>query len=66
MQYQAHIPMQLTQKFLDKLGYEPENQKILVIRDFLTAMCLAAKNAVVFVTDDPEARDMFKNIYFHV
>lgn len=61
MQYQAHIPMQLTQKFLDKLGYEPENQKILVIRDFLTAMCLAAKNSVVFITDDPEARDMFKN-----
>lgn len=61
MQYQAHIPMQLTQKFLDKLGYEPENQKILVIRDFSTSMCLAAKNSVVFITDDPEARDMFKN-----
>lgn len=62
MQYQAHIPMGLTQKFIDKLGYEPENKRILTIRDFFTAMTLAVKNAVVFVTDDPEARDMFKNI----
>lgn len=61
MQYQAHIPMELTYKFLDKLGYEPENQKILVIRDFFTAMYLAVKNSVIFITDDPEARDMFKN-----
>lgn len=62
MQYQAHIPMGLTQKFIDKLGYEPENKRILTIRDFFTAMTLAVKNAVVFVTDDPEARDMFKSI----
>lgn len=62
MQYQAHIPMQLTQKFLDKLGYEPKKQKIFVIRDLFTAIDLAAKNSVVFVTDDLEARDMFKLI----
>lgn len=62
MQYQASIPMQLTQKFLDTLGYEPENKRILIIRDICTGMTLAEKNEVVFVTDDPEARDMFKNI----
>lgn len=46
-------------RMLTKLGTEPVGQTILVIRLVMYAIQLAAKNTVLFVTDDPEAKKLF-------
>lgn len=46
-------------RMLTKLGTEPIGQTILVIRLVMYAIQLAAKNTVIFVTDDPEAKKLF-------
>jgi hypothetical protein len=46
-------------RMLTMLGTEPIGQTILVIRLVMYAIQLAAKNTVIFVTDDPEAKNLF-------
>jgi hypothetical protein len=63
MKFQANIPFKLTKLFYEKLGEQPKNKRILVIRDFFTAMHAAIDNSVTFITDDKEACDLFnKNV----
>ena len=63
MKFQANIPFKLTKLFYEKLGEQPVNKRILVIRDFFTAMHASIDNAVTFVTDDKEAYELFnKNV----
>jgi len=49
-------------RMLDALGYEPVGQTILVIRLVMTAIRLAEKNRVIFVTDDIDAKQLFEQI----
>ena len=63
MKFQANVPFKLTKLFYEKLGEQPKNKRILVIRDFFTAMHAAIDNSVTFITDDKEAYELFcKNI----
>ena len=63
MKFQANVPFKLTKLFYEKLGEQPTNKHVLVIRDFFTAMHAAIDNAVTFVTDDKEAYELFnKNV----
>lgn len=45
---------------IEKFGYEPIGQVILVVRAVMDAIRLAEKNKVVFVTDDLEAKTLFE------
>ena len=63
MKFQAHIPFKLTKMFYEKLGEQPVNKRVLVIRDLFTAMHASIDNSVTFVTDDKEAYELFnKNV----
>jgi hypothetical protein len=63
MKFQANIPFKLTKLFYEKLGEQPKNKRVLVIRDLFTAMHASIDNAVTFVTDDEEACELFnKNV----
>jgi hypothetical protein len=63
MKFQANIPFKLTKLFYEKLGEQPVNKRVLVIRDLFTAMHASIDNAVTFVTDDKEACELFnKNV----
>lgn len=63
MKFQANIPFKLTKLFYEKLGEQPVNKRVLVIRDLFTAMHASIDNAVTFVTDDEEACELFnKNV----
>lgn len=63
MKFQANVPFKLTKLFYEKLGEQPKDKRILVIRDFFTAMHAAIDNSVTFITDDKEAYELFcKNI----
>ena len=61
MKYQPNIPSELFNKFIENLGYMPEGQPVLVVRDIYTACYLSINNEVTFVSDDPEAISMFIN-----
>ena len=61
MKYQPNIPTDLYNKFIENLGYTPENENVLVIRDIYTACYLSINNEVTFVSDDSEAISMFVN-----
>lgn len=45
---------------IEKFGYEPVGQVILVVRAVMDAIRLAEKNKVVFVTDDLDAKTLFE------
>ena len=63
MKFQANVPFKLTKLFYEKLGEQPKDKRILVIRDFFTAMHAAIDNRVTFITDDKEAYEVFsKNV----
>ncbi len=63
MKFQANIPFKLTKMFYEKLGEQPVNKRVLVIRDLFTAMHASIDNAVTFVTDDADAYELFnKNV----
>ena len=63
MKFQANVPFKLTKMFYEKLGEQPKDKRVLVIRDLFTAMHAAIDNAVTFVTDDKEAYELFsKNV----
>jgi len=59
MKYQFNFAFddRLIEKFDNKLI----NQTILVIRAVMDAIILAEKNRVIFVTDDPEAKELFEH-----
>lgn len=59
MKFQANIPFKLTKLFYEKLGEQPKDKRVLVIRDFFTAMHASIDNAVTFITDDKEAHELF-------
>jgi hypothetical protein len=49
--------------FYEKLGEQPKDKRVLVIRDLFTAMHASIDNAVTFITDDKEAYEVFsKNV----
>jgi hypothetical protein len=63
MKFQANVPFRLTKMFYAKLGEQPVNKRVLVIRDLFTAMHAAIDNSVTFITDDKEAHELFsKNV----
>ena len=63
MKFQANVPFKLTRLFYEKLSEQPKDKRILVIRDFFTAMHAAIDNSVTFITDDKEAYELFsKNV----
>ncbi len=63
MKFQANVPFKLTKMFYEKLGEQPVNKRVLVIRDLFTAMHASIDNAVTFITDDKEAYEVFsKNV----
>jgi 16S rRNA G966 N2-methylase RsmD len=63
MKFQANVPFKLTKLFYEKLGEQPKDKRVLVIRDLFTAMHASIDNAVTFVTDDEEACELFnKNV----
>jgi hypothetical protein len=63
MKFQANVPFRLTKMFYEKLGEQPINKRVLIIRDLFTAMHAAIDNSVTFVTDDKEAYELFsKNV----
>src|SRR5574344_1487517 len=63
MKFQANVPFKLTKLFYEKLGEQPKDKSVLVIRDFFTAMHASIDNAVTFITDDKEAYELFsKNV----
>ena len=63
MKFQANVPFKLTNLFYEKLSEQPKDKRILVIRDFFTAMHAAIDNSVTFITDDKEAYELFsKNV----
>ena len=59
MNYKTQFFYAFDDRMLTKLGTEPVGQTILVIRLVMYAIQLAAKNTVIFVTDDPEAKKLF-------
>lgn len=63
MKFQANVPFKLTKMFYEKLGEQPKDKSVLVIRDLFTAMHASIDNTVTFVTDDKEAYELFnKNV----
>ena len=63
MKFQANVPFKLTKLFYEKLGEQPKDKRVLVIRDLFTAMHVSIDNAVTFITDDKEAYELFsKNV----
>ena len=63
MKFQANVPFKLTKMFYEKLGEQPKDKRVLVIRDLFTAMHASIDNAVTFITDDKEAYEVFsKNV----
>src|SRR5574344_388709 len=63
MKFQANVPFKLTKLFYEKLGEQPKDKSVLVIRDLFTAMHASIDNAVTFITDDKEAYELFsKNV----
>ena len=58
MKYQFNFAFD--NRLIEKFGYEPEGQVVLVIRAVMDAIRLAEKNKVVFVTDDLEAKTLFE------
>ena len=63
MKFQANVPFKLTKMFYEKLGEQPKDKRVLVIRDLFTAMHASIDNAVTFITDDKEAYELFsKNV----
>ena len=58
MKYQFNFAFD--DRLIEKFGYEPIGQVILVIRAVMDAIRLAEKNKVVFVTDDLEAKTLFE------
>ena len=63
MKFQANVPFKLTKMFYEKLGEQPKDKHVLVIRDLFTAMHASIDNAVTFITDDKEAYELFsKNV----
>lgn len=58
MKYQFNFAFD--DRLIEKFGYEPIGQVILVIRAVMDAIRLAEKNKVVFVTDDLEAKILFE------
>ena len=63
MKFQANVPFKLTKMFYEKLGEQPKDKRVLVIRDLFTAMHASIYNAVTFITDDKEAYELFsKNV----
>src|SRR5574344_1338338 len=63
MKFQSNVPFKLTKLFYEKLGEQPTDKRILVIRDLFTAMHASIDNAVTFITDDKEAHELFsKNV----
>jgi 16S rRNA G966 N2-methylase RsmD len=63
MKFQANVPFKLTKMFYEKLGEQPKDKRVLVIRDLFTAMHAAIDNSVTFITDDKEAHELFnKNV----
>jgi hypothetical protein len=63
MKFQANVPFKLTKLFYEKLGEQPKDKSVLVIRDLFTAMHASIDNSVTFVTDDKEAYELFsKNV----
>src|SRR5574344_1903910 len=63
MKFQANVPFKLTKLFYEKLGEQPKNKHVLVIRELFTAMHAAIDNSVTFITDDKEAYELFnKNV----
>ena len=63
MKFQANVPFRLTKMFYEKLGEQPKDKRVLVIRDLFTAMHASIDNAVTFITDDKEAYELFsKNV----
>lgn len=58
MKYQFNFAFD--DRLIEKFGYEPVGQVILVIRAVMDAIRLAEKNKVVFVTDDLEAKTLFE------
>ncbi len=62
MKFQANVPFKLTKLFYEKLGEQPVNKRVLVIRDLFTAMHASIDNAVTFI-DDKDACELFsKNV----
>jgi len=59
MKYQPNIPADLFNRFIENLGYMPEEKSVLVVRDLYTACYLAINNKVTFVSDDQEAIEYF-------
>lgn len=59
MKYQFNFAFD--DRLIEKLGYEPKGQVILVIRAVMDAIRLAENNRVVFVTDDLEAKTLFES-----
>lgn len=47
-------------RMITALSNEPEDQTILVVRLVMLAIMLAEKNRVIFVTDDPDAKNLFE------
>src|SRR5574344_988117 len=63
MKFQSNVPFKLTKLFYEKLGEQPTDKRILVIRDLFTAMHASIDNAVTFITDDKDAHELFnKNV----
>lgn len=58
MKYQFNFAFD--DRLIEKLGYEPKEQVILVIRAVMDAIRLAEKNRVIFITDDLEAKTLFE------
>lgn len=58
MKYQFNFAFD--DRLIEKFGYEPIGQVILVIRAVMDAIRLAEKNKVIFVTDDLEAKTLFE------
>ena len=58
MKYQFNFAFD--DRLIEKFGYEPVGQIILVVRAVMDAIRLAEKNKVVFVTDDLEAKTLFE------
>ena len=58
MKYQFNFAFD--DRLIEKFGYEPVGQVILVVRAVMDAIRLAEKNKVVFVTDDLEAKTLFE------
>lgn len=61
IKYQAKHPVQFTERLLRNIG-KILNKRVIVIRDLWTAVELAKNNRVLFITDSPDARDLFEQV----